>query len=244
MSPSRVILIRHGQAESNLHGGQPHLPDPPLTPDGEKQCQALRDAILSAGIKFDITLVSPLLRTLQTSICSSIAISDQASKFEDDVSRMGRVIVLPELQETGNVPSDTPRHPQQNRAMLQNQFPGLKQVLEDDWDWSPVEIDSTDWLHNRGLFANQEDQLVARASYVRGYLEKFDGTVLLVSHGAFIRYLLGQSVSLREEDRPGYYFNNCEARSYILQGGSLVQETELHVGGQKAGEKREGYVTQ
>lgn len=232
MAPSKVILIRHGQAESNLHGGQPNLPDPPLTPAGEAQCAYLATTLSALPYGFNLVLTSPLLRTLQTTLFGPIAAKPTPS-----------VKVLPELQETGNVPSDTPRKAVLNLERLQEQ---TRDIKVEDWDWTDTvserRPDRENWLHNRGLFEYSTNKNMERAKFVRQLLYKFDGVIVIVAHGAFIRYLLGQTVSIEDEWQKGYYYNNCEARAYRLQDDVLIDEEVIHIGGHKRPEKEEGKV--
>lgn len=214
MAPARVILIRHAQAESNLNGGQSHLPDPDITLTGERQCSYLKTSM--GGIAADTTLVSPLLRTLQTMVLG--------------VPNRGAVRVVPQLQETGNVPSDTPRPLESNRDRLLDRFADIDLK---SWDWSMTSSDRHGhaWRTKRGEYAYEEATLKNRAQWVRQYLKTLDGTIIVVSHGAFIRYLLNLGVDVEQETSPGYYFNNCEARAYKLNDQRLVDETMLHTGG-------------
>ena len=63
-----MILLRHGQSEFNLHftatRTDPGIPDPRLTPLGEKQAEVAAEAL--AGERISRILVSPYTRALQT----------------------------------------------------------------------------------------------------------------------------------------------------------------------------------
>lgn len=84
------------QAEHNLSFTKHNLPDPSLTPRGEKQCQSLR-TIFPYHEKIDMLVSSPLRRTLYTTLIA----------FEPEVNRGLKVVALPEVQETSGMPCDT-----------------------------------------------------------------------------------------------------------------------------------------
>lgn len=210
MAPTRITLIRHSQAHSNLNGGQEFLPDPPLTTEGERQCEELHSALLRANIGADMVLISPLLRTLQTA-AGALGYCSSASTLLE----VSNVKIYPELQETGNVPSDTPRDPDANLDILSEWCPSAKTHF-DAWDWSDTMRKCSDWRNNKNLFAYSEVANQERARLVLRRLANMEGHVVVVSHGAFIRYLLGVVVKTEDEWQKGYYYNNCEARSYNL----------------------------
>jgi len=61
----RLILVRHGQTRSNVHGLlDTGLPGPGLTPLGQEQAAALVDVL--AGERIDRVVASPLTRTVET----------------------------------------------------------------------------------------------------------------------------------------------------------------------------------
>ncbi len=75
----QVTFIRHGEAEhnvavretgSNAAYSDPRWEDAALTEDGLQQAMQLQADLLKTGTKFDIVLVSPLMRTLQTAIAT------------------------------------------------------------------------------------------------------------------------------------------------------------------------------
>ncbi|ORY82098.1 histidine phosphatase superfamily [Protomyces lactucae-debilis] len=262
----RIILIRHAQAESNLHGGQVHLRDPPLTPLGIAQATHLRAQLARAypgdgPHRIRYTCISNLLRTLQT---ATVALGPSATlTYEPELqarpaeaeaaglmnttaqngmyesSLMGDAKVMPELQETGNWPSDIPETTACNKrriaAFVRNEtnapivFNDASQACVDAMDWSRSDAavaDGTEeeWLAKRGLFSFDRIRLHERAHIVRQHLaalasaeDAIDGeAIAVVSHGAFIRYLLGLDPLPEAERVGGYYYNNCAAREYEL----------------------------
>ena len=206
---TRVILIRHGQALSNLDGGQVWIPDAALTDRGKQQCQSLQQKL--ADIKPDHILVSPLLRTLQT---CKLALAGHLD--------VRKALIYPMLQETSHFPSDTPVPYPRNQSMLEDALPGSI----DAFDWSLLSS-SDDWYSNDGIYLSSVSTLVERARLVLEHISTLSGIVVVVSHGAFIRYLLGLLPDLTNARKPGYYYNNCEARSYELIDKKLVAEEIL-----------------
>jgi broad specificity phosphatase PhoE len=62
---ARLILVRHGQTRSNVHGLlDTAAPGPDLTPLGREQAQGVIDVL--AGERIDRIVASPLARTVQT----------------------------------------------------------------------------------------------------------------------------------------------------------------------------------
>jgi broad specificity phosphatase PhoE len=59
-----VTLVRHGETEWSLSGQHTGLTDIPLTSEGERKAQALRDRF--KGVTFDRVLASPLRRARRT----------------------------------------------------------------------------------------------------------------------------------------------------------------------------------
>jgi broad specificity phosphatase PhoE len=259
------MLVRHAQAESNLHGGQPHLRDPPLTPLGIAQAAHLRVQIAKAysgtsGRRIRYTCISNLLRTLQTATVAvgpAAKMNEQATSGQSKPaeatglkseaalqsvpasSQLGKAQVIPELQETGNWPSDVPETTALNKlriaSFVQNEtnapitFTKASQAAVAAIDWSRCDRavqDGTEseWLAKRDLFAYDRLRLHERAYLVRQHLAALasesdattDEIIVVVTHGAFIRYLLGLDPLPEQEREAGYYFNNCEAREYEL----------------------------
>ena len=64
VSPRRIFLIRHGATDWSEAGRHTGRSDRPLTDEGRRQVERLRPRL--AGERFDLVLVSPLVRALET----------------------------------------------------------------------------------------------------------------------------------------------------------------------------------
>jgi phosphohistidine phosphatase len=60
----RLILLRHAKAESDAPSGDDF--DRPLAPRGLREAQAMAERLAALGLRPDLALVSPALRTRQT----------------------------------------------------------------------------------------------------------------------------------------------------------------------------------
>lgn len=219
MPPSGVILIRHGQAESNLNGGQTWIRDAALTQLGQDQCGRLRNALndhpVFARIQATHVLVSPLIRAIET----------YGRAFPGSLNSV-KALVLPELQETSAFASDTPREASELKADVAHKLPFMFESL----DWTRLSATDDTWHTNTGRYAHATEPLLQRAAHVRDNIAKLDGLVVVVSHGAFIRILLGLLPCLAESTQPGYYFNNCEARLYSWANNTFLDGEVLWQG--------------
>jgi len=94
---ARIIhCVRHAQGVHNLSYNNHNIPDPSLTPYGERQCHELA-ATFPYHAEVELVVASPLRRTIRTALLG----------FEPEVARGVQVIALPSLQEASNLPCDT-----------------------------------------------------------------------------------------------------------------------------------------
>lgn len=96
-----IDVIRHAEATHNTTGNV-NVQDPDLTPKGEAQASRLgRSYAFKQRISHIVS--SPMQRTIRTALIA----------FEEVLSSEGKkVVLLPELQETGVRPSDTGQLPE------------------------------------------------------------------------------------------------------------------------------------
>ncbi|PPJ59658.1 hypothetical protein CBER1_01217 [Cercospora berteroae] len=147
--PPTLHLVRHAQAQHNVHVNNHYLVDPCLTDLGKEQCRQLK-ASFPKSQHIDLIVASPLKRTIQTALIA----------FEDVLrSNNLRVLCLPELQETSNLPCDTG---------------SSKEVLEKEFGDQPVDLDH--------VTPNWECKVRV---WLRDRPEK---NIVVVTHGGFLHF--------------------------------------------------------
>ncbi|KAI9672953.1 MAG: hypothetical protein M1817_003117 [Caeruleum heppii] len=95
MAP-RLHCVRHAQGHHNVGVSNYGIPDPLLTELGEKQCARLAQNYPYHSTT-ELLVSSPLRRTLYTTLLS----------FQTETDKGIKIIALPELQETSDLPCDT-----------------------------------------------------------------------------------------------------------------------------------------
>ncbi|KAI1110213.1 phosphoglycerate mutase-like protein [Nemania sp. NC0429] len=194
--PPIIDVIRHAEATHNTTGNV-NQQDPDLTPNGEAQASKLGR---SYAFKPRITHVvsSPMRRAIRTAL---IAFEDVLSEGEGK-----KVVLLPELQETGVRPSDTGQSPE-----------ALEMAFGPRVDTSPLD---SDWCHkDRNSKYFPDVALVeARAREARVFLRDLarrgpdDAHIVVVSHGGFIHFLTEDFSGLWERYFTSY--GNTTMRSF------------------------------
>jgi broad specificity phosphatase PhoE len=175
--PNIIIhCIRHAQGYHNLNEENHKLHDPSLTPFGESQCQALQK-VFPYHEKITHLVASPLRRTIYTCLLS----------FEAEVKSGKKIIALPELQETSDLPCDTGSDP----AKLQEEFGTGKwkgtvdlSLVREGWNYKSP---NTRW-------APRADKIEVRAREARRWLRDLgkqfggDAEIVVVTHGGYLHY--------------------------------------------------------
>jgi broad specificity phosphatase PhoE len=164
----RMILLRHGQSEFNLHFGatrrDPGIIDPRLTDLGHTQAREAAAQLRDQGI--ERIIVSPYTRALQT-------VQPVAEALNLPVT------IDPVVRERYAYACDVGTR----RGTLEQDWPGLDfSAIEDVW-WPAEE--------------EPEESIIARAGGFRAALASrhdWDRT-LVVSHWGFILSMTGQSVA-------------------------------------------------
>ena len=163
--------------------------DPVLTSLGESQARALRT---SFPYKPSLVLASPLRRTIQTAL---LGLASSHTPLELD----------PDLQEADRWPCDTGS----DIPLLEAEFSGYS------LDFSHL---PRDWNNKKGVYAPTPEALEERARNVRRSLRnREEQTILVVTHGGFLAYLV-------PEAEP---FANTEWRFYQFQGPASAEEARL-----------------
>jgi len=156
-----IHCVRHAQGYHNLNVANHTMPDPQLTPFGEEQCRLLAQNFPYHD-NVDCVVASPLKRTLRTALLG----------FGQDLNQNGlKVMALPELQETSDLPCDTG---------------SAQDVLAKEFEGRPVELSlvTPDWNSKRGRWDPLPPAIEARAKEARLWLmARPEKEVVVVTHG-------------------------------------------------------------
>ncbi|KAL2069493.1 hypothetical protein VTL71DRAFT_14172 [Oculimacula yallundae] len=179
MAKITIHCVRHAQGFHNLSLENHTIPDPLLTPHGKSQCQTLSQNFPSPE-KITHLVSSPLRRTLYTTLLS----------FPTVVSRGVKIIALPELQETSNLPCDTGSSVDALQAeFAEGEYAGTV-------DLSHV---GTGWNSKQGKWSPAASHIENRARAARLFLRDLaerslasnpeqDVNIVVVTHGGYLHY--------------------------------------------------------
>ncbi|OJD33384.1 phosphoglycerate mutase family protein [Diplodia corticola] len=208
--PPTLYLVRHAEGEHNVNRRH-HLRDPHLTPLGHAQCAALRSEFADHD-KISLIVASPLKRTIQTAAyCFGAALARPDVPF----------VLAPLAQEVAANPCDTGFPAEELKAAL----PGMVDAdavgfdVAEKADFGLVE---EGWNSKSGIYTPSFPAVERRAAALRTWLRaRQDETVVLVTHGAFLHYLIEDWADY--DPKKGTGFCNCEVRRYGFTGdGSLL----------------------
>lgn len=182
--------------------------DPLLTPVGLQQCKDLSESFPYMA-DVDLVVASPLKRTVYTALYS----------FPKPIeSKHLKVIVLPELQETSDLPCDTGS----DVAEVEREFAG-----------KPVDLatlhtpQGATWNNNKGKYAPQADAIQGRAREARQWLmNRPEKDIVVVTHGGFLHYFTEDWSGADKFNGTGWA--NTEFRSYTFDigGDATLVETQ------------------
>lgn len=174
------FLIRHGEAQHNLHPDGWKLRDPSLTGLGVNQAKSLRSRFQKKSSV--VVLASPLLRTLQTARLI--------------FPRPVRIIGVPELQEIMTVPSDTGSPLAIIRRSLDGDQDLDLTLLKEDEDWwkiKPEEGRATEKILALVKMYSKRDQIVVLVTH-QGFIKRWTGEVF--SNCEVQRYELDEATQI------------------------------------------------
>ena len=164
--PNVCIQLMVSKAVHNITPWNQGVHDPPLTPYGEEQCLELRSTFPYHD-SIDLLVCSPLQRTIQTTLLG----------FHPEISRGVQCIALPELQEVGDLPSDTGS----NVTTLNEKF------KNEPIDFSLL---PEDWNSKTGRWAFDREAIERRCRDARQWLRsREEEAIVVVSHGGALHYL-------------------------------------------------------
>lgn len=188
-----VHVIRHGEAQHNVSYKFTMKPNVRLTARGKRQARALR--LLAPKLTSEVVLTSPVFRALQTTqaMCPSVPIA----VLPDARERIPSAIHLCDL------PVDLERPPATEPFK--------------DFKWSLMKRGvrraggSKKYLRylTKTDLAGGDAAKKRRGRRLTAYLEsRPENNITLVSHGAFLMHLTGDT-----------YMRNCEVRTYKVAHG-------------------------
>nr|POE49134.1 putative phosphatase spac5h10.03 [Quercus suber] len=176
--------------------------DPLLTPYGEEQCRDLASKFPYHD-NVDLVVASPLKRTIYTALHG----------FGDDIQTKDiKVIALPELQETSDLPCDTGSSPEDIAA---------------EFDGKPIDLTlvQPDWNSKKSRWAPTAPEIEKRARDARVWLmARPEKEIVVVTHGGFLHYFTEDWTG--SEKFTGTGWANTEFRSYTF---SSHEPSEAHL---------------
>lgn len=166
MAPT-IHLVRHAQGFHNLSRANYVLPDPLLTPTGVIQCYKLGEDFPYTK-QVGLVVTSPLRRAIYTALYT----------FEEVLCEKElRILTLPEVQETTDLPCDTGSSVDE----LKQEFRG-----------KPVDLNhlSRTWNRKDGKWSSTPERITERAKEVREWLKaRKEDHIVVVTHDGFLHYL-------------------------------------------------------
>ncbi|KAE8366730.1 histidine phosphatase superfamily [Aspergillus caelatus] len=208
MSPI-IHCVRHGQGFHNVGGGCYTIPDPRLTPTGERQCESLRQGVFFDQSRISLVISSPMSRTLQTAslVFKTALMSTLKSQ---------RIIAFPDAQETSSDLCDIGSDPDTLRRIVEEEkWPVDLSLVRDGWNQKNA----------RSRYSHSNDAIRARARDTRLFLRELlrelvsngddDAEIVLVTHGGFLHYLTDDWEDSYRHPGTGWY--NCETRAYVFE---------------------------
>lgn len=164
MTP-RIHCVRHAQGYHNLSVANHSIHDPLLTPYGEEQCRELARTFPYHD-RIDLVVASPIKRTMYTALLG----------FGTDLERTGmKVLAMPELQETSDLPCDTGSSPEE---------------LAKELDGKPVDLSLVQpgWNNKKMKYAANSRAIESRAREARLWLmSRPEKDIVVVTHGTHLR---------------------------------------------------------
>ncbi|KAF9888655.1 hypothetical protein FE257_008413 [Aspergillus nanangensis] len=193
--PPIVHCVRHAQGVHNLKVENHVIHDPLLTDLGNEQCRKLRDAF-PRHAQVNLVTASPLRRTIYTAIQSFQPVFNAHSDM--------KMILLPDAQETSDVPCDTGSDPAVLRKEMEaNHVPVDMEYVHDGWN------------NKEGKYAPTTQAIKNRARAVRRWLKaRPEKEIVLVTHGGFLHYFTEDWEESSKYQGTGWL--NTEYRTYTF----------------------------
>ncbi|KAB8071169.1 histidine phosphatase superfamily [Aspergillus leporis] len=191
--PPIIHCVRHAQGVHNLSTANHVIHDPLLTDLGNEQCRQLSEKFPFHD-KVELVTASPLRRTIYTALQSFMPV------FE--ARKDTKLILLPDVQETSDVPCDTGSDPD---------------VLRKEMEEKGLPVDSTlvheGWNNKTGQYAPTHAAIKKRARDARRWLKaRPEKEIIVVTHGGFLHYFTEDWEDSSQYQGTGWV--NTEYRTY------------------------------
>ncbi|KAE8369960.1 histidine phosphatase superfamily [Aspergillus caelatus] len=213
---AQIFVVRHAEAAHNVSKDFNHR-DPPLTELGFQQARQLAETF-PYGPRVGAILVSPLRRTIQTTLAAFSHILDKRYFSPDSgqgIEDGAILIVDPDLQERSSFPCDTGS----SRSLLEETFPYLSfNGLEDTW------------YVKEAAYSSENEAVEERAARVRRYIahllaklkDQEKNHLIILTHGVFMKFLVGDdSIDLPKAGWKGYTLKTREANYTLVPAEGL-----------------------
>jgi broad specificity phosphatase PhoE len=186
MSSNKTLyLVRHAQGFHNLSIENHSIHDPQLTDLGKEQCRILGDNFPYSS-SVDLIVVSPIKRTIYTAILSFWPLIQQKKL---------KIIALPEIQETSDLPCDTGS----SKSELEREFAAY------NVDLSRVQ---EGWNSNTGKWAPTAPRISERGREARLWLrDRPEKNIIVVTHGGFLHYFTDDWMGLKHLEGSHSFFS-------------------------------------
>ncbi|KAJ8123050.1 hypothetical protein ONZ43_g902 [Nemania bipapillata] len=187
-----IDIFRVAQGRHEIEGHD--IPDPGLTPAGEKQCTALRGNYPYLS-QVKLIVSSPLRRALETASNSFPAqLGSQAGQTQ--------IIVLPAIQETSARPSDTGSP----LSTLESEYGTLIETSKIKSEGWYLKGPDTEFFPTLGKV---EDRARFARLFLRQCAQKLeeDDHIVIITHGAFAHFLVQDFAGLNVGRGSGVWSN-------------------------------------
>ncbi|KAL4873066.1 hypothetical protein BDV12DRAFT_116277 [Aspergillus spectabilis] len=204
--PAIVHCVRHAQGEHNLCTANHVIPDPLLTDLGNEQCTQLRDSFPRHD-KIDLIVASPLRRTIYTALQSF----EPVFKANPNL----KLILLPDIQETSDVPCDTGSDPEVLQKEIEEKgLPVDASLVVDGWN-----------VKSGGRYAPTNAAIGERARTARRWLKaRPEKEIVMVSHGGVLHYFTEDWENSSQFQGTGWV--NTEYRTYEFSDNVDLDDLE------------------
>ncbi|KUM62506.1 hypothetical protein ACN42_g4579 [Penicillium freii] len=209
-----IHCVRHAQGLHNVCTANHVIQDPLLTDLGHEQCKTLRENF-PRHANIDLVTASPLRRTLYT------ALESFAPVFESKPDL--KIIALPDIQETSDVPCDTGSEP----STLKEEFKtGVDlDLVQDGWNNKHLMYSHLALEKVSGRYAPTNKALKERARAARRWLKaRPEKEIVMVTHGGFLHYFTEDWEDSSEYQGTGW--SNTEYRTFSFSEETHTDDLE------------------